>query len=180
MQVCPYCPYDSSDSLTDTSRIKILIHHVKMLISDLHPGRWPSWWPGWLCICQSPGGCCSGRCPCPRWSSRRWPRSPGPRCPSSRSRWGSRWCPPPPRTPSSPGHIMMTMIMMMIVMTDLTADGLCPVTGSPHDGGHTLDNQLTLCAGLGLVTRHTPVSAEKIWLEGKENIVQHLHVICID
>ena len=57
---------------------------------------------------------------------------------------------------------MMTMIMMMIVMTDLTADGLCPVAGPPHDGGDALDNQLALCAGLGLVTRHTPVSAEKI------------------
>lgn len=72
------------------------------------------------------------------------------------------------------------MTMMMIMMTDLTADGLCPVAGPPHDGGHALDNQLPLCAVLGLVTRHTPVSAEKIWLEGKENIVQYVHVICID
>ena len=70
--------------------------------------------------------------------------------------------------------------MIMIMMTDLTAYGLCPITGSPHDGGHALDNQLTLCAVLGLVTRHTPVSGEKILSGGKENIVQHLHVICID
>ena len=57
---------------------------------------------------------------------------------------------------------------MMIMMvnddgdTDLTAQGLGPVAGPPHDGRHTLDDELTLGAVLlpghsRLVTRHTPI-----------------------
>ena len=41
--------------------------------------------------------------------------------------------------------------------SDLAAEGLRPVAGPPHDGGHALHDELPLRAGLALVPGNTLV-----------------------